>query len=271
MAILFKTQMINSFSTFENLTLIPSVQRTNMGRRLYNFKQNDQLYWLKLNLINAAPSAHDGLLNEINIYKQLNIHSAKIALPFESVNIENDLFECAIDKDTAFIVPHAEPLFVQCANQLSIYEIKKILLEAVKCLQQLRTLGWLHGDLKPQHFVKFQGQTCLIDFEQTQSIYTVQQNSMNATPHYMAPELFHGEPKTLQTEFYALGVIFYEWLTQQRLQAKTYQDWAILHCQQFQPIMPSKSSSFEMLLNGLLQKNKYSRFAHFREIIEILE
>ena len=31
---------------------------------------------------------------------------------------------------------------------------------------------------------------------------------MNATPRYMAPELFQGQAKSLQSEVYALGIIF---------------------------------------------------------------
>lgn len=47
----------------------------------------------------------------------------------------------------------------------------------------------------------------------------------------MAPELFHGANKTVQSDLYALGIVLYEWLTQTRLQANSYHEWAVLHCQ----------------------------------------
>ena len=54
----------------------------------------------------------------------------------------------------------------------------------------------------------------------------------------MAPELFHGEIKTVRTDLYALGVILYEWLSGKRLIARNYQDWAVLHCQTLKIRLP---------------------------------
>ena len=37
------------------------------------------------------------------------------------------------------------------------------------------------------------------------------------TPHYIAPEIWEGQPATLQTDIYALGCIIYELLTGEKL------------------------------------------------------
>ena len=76
----------------------------------------------------------------------------------------------------------------------------------------------------------------------------------------MAPELFHGEAKTVQTDLYALGIILLEWLTDQRLQAASYQDWAYLHCQSLNIALPEPFQGFSPLLQGLLAKQQSQRW-----------
>ena len=63
------------------------------------------------------------------------------------------------------------------------------MLRALEPLISLQELGYLH--LKREHFVIYQKWVCLIDFEQVQPINSLNQ-AMNATPRYMAPELFQG-------------------------------------------------------------------------------
>lgn len=84
--------------------------------------------------------------------------------------------------------------------------------------------------LKKEHFRKFKQEFYLIDFEKTRLISSPDPIT-DATPRYMAPELFHGANKTVQSDLYALGIVLYEWLTQTRLQANSYHEWAVLHCQ----------------------------------------
>ena len=75
----------------------------------------------------------------------------------------------------------------------------------------------------------------------------------------MAPELFHGEAKTVHSDIYALGIIFYEWLTGQRLVAKNYEEWAYLHCQHLIIELPQHFYMFEKLIQRMLAKQKNSR------------
>src|SRR5690606_5901213 len=160
----------------------------------------------------------------------------------------------------ALILSHAEPLFNDCVG-LSLNEIKETLLNVLDVVDQLHQRGWIHADLKREHFVHYQQRVCLIDFEQVQKINSPQNvQSLTATPRYMAPELFHAEEKTVQTDIYALGIIFYEWLTGQRLTAGNYQDWAYLHCQRLNIELPEHLLIFKKLLSGMLAKQKERRF-----------
>ena len=108
--------------------------------------------------------------------------------------------------------------------------------------------------------VKYGG-NAMVDDDFEQSFANNQPISeMNATPHYMAPELFHGTAKSMQSDLYAFGIILYEWLMHTRLQANSYQDWAVLHCQQLVLQLPPHFACFLPLLNGLTQKQYEQRF-----------
>ncbi len=93
-------------------------------------------------------------------------------------------------------------------HQQSITQIRQHLLQAVEPLICLQELGYLHADLKQEHFVNNQGRVCLLDFEHVQILHQNDLHELNATPRSMAPELFQGQAKSLQSEVYALGVIF---------------------------------------------------------------
>ena len=216
------------------------------GRYLYKIIQHQNVFYLK-----CQQPIHtvfeQGWQNEKNIYQQFD--GASFLLPAQYVTLE----------EQGLVLPEAEPIFIQ---PLTPYLIKELL----DVLGQLHQTGWIHGDLKPQHFVRYQNTVRLIDFEHTCQANSIQPQ-LHATPRYMAPELFHGEPKSIQSDLYALGIILYEHITQTRLNAQTYQDWAILHCQMSFQI----PKQFNKVLTGLLKKQKQNRFKDIQAVIDCLE
>lgn len=248
-----------------NLILKTKPKSLTFGRSLFSFEYQQQHYWLKTQACNVNQSYEAGFLNELAFYQQYaeQPHSSNtmpdFLLPFQVID--------HLKKDrqpesgrAALILSHAEPLFNDCAG-MSLNEIKETLLNVLDVVDQLHQLGWIHADLKREHFVHYQQRVCLIDFEQVQKINSPQNlQSLAATPRYMAPELFHAEEKTVQTDIYALGIIFYEWLTEQRLTAENYQDWAYLHCQRLSIELPEQFAHFEKLVSGMLAKQKEQRF-----------
>ncbi|WP_051195117.1 serine/threonine protein kinase [Acinetobacter tandoii] len=189
----------------------------------------------------------------------------KAFLAFKAVDIE-------VEQSLAqmLILPDAVPYFTVGAQTLPIASIQHYLLRALDALQGLHEAGWIHADLKQEHFVEYQGQVKLIDFEQVQSVRQQAITEMNATPRYMAPELFHGEVKTIQSDIYALGIIFYEWLSGQKLYAENYTEWAYLHCQRLQIELPEKLLSFQSLLSKMLAKHQAARFDNIYAIKQAL-
>ena len=267
----FNAEDINCF----NLILKTKPKSLTFGRSLFSFEYQQQHYWLKTQAGNVNQSYEAGFLNELAFYQQYadQPHSSDtmpdFLLPFQVIaHLKTD--GQPESGRAALILSHAEPLFNDCAG-MSLNEIKERLLNVLDVIDQLHQLGWIHADLKREHFVQYQQRVCLIDFEQVQKINSPQNvQSLTATPRYMAPELFHGEEKTLQTDIYALGIVFYEWLTGQRLTATNYQDWAYLHCQRLSIELPEHFAPFEKLLSGMLAKQKEQRFTSIYAVKQCL-
>ena len=240
------------------------------GRRLYQCRQNGHSYWLKFQLGMSQPECEQGFLKELELYRLFLATSADFILPIQIVHLEQiPGFQCLAGE--GLILPDGQRWPERDASELTTEQIRQVLISALLSVQALHQHGWVHGDLKPQHFICYQHRLGLIDFEQCQPIQQeCSTASVNATPRYMAPELFHGEGKTQQTDLYALGIIFYEWLSGQRLQAKSYRDWALLHCQTLKTALPQQLDVFYPLIERLLARHKQRRFGQTQQALEAL-
>lgn len=248
-----------------SITQQTSPKRQQYGRFLYYIQTINGHYYLKYQQNYPHYQHHiDTLTHEIDFYQR----HAEYLLPVQVVR-QNLAYLSHLNRvdGIGLMLPKAEQLF---RNNLSVVEQCQVMLNACNAVKQLWSLGYLHGDLKVEHFVQYQQNTYLLDFEYVQKI-TNTSSQCHATPHYMAPELFHGQPKSCASELYALGIIFYEWLTGQRLSAKSYYDWAKLHCQQLKISLSHQQMIFDEVLRRLLAKQVACRANDIDEIIEPLK
>ena len=257
-------------------------QSLQYGRHIYRFEHQGQFYWLKAQQQGVHATVEQGFAQEWNFYKQYAQSSyLSFLLPCElmdaaPIHIQSQGNSHDISShysqvySRALILPEAQAVFVMGNLPEYTEAIKHIFLRVFEAVEALHQLGWIHADLKAEHIVQLDGQIKLLDFEQVQQIADIQCQGMTATPRYMAPELFHGQLKTAQSDIYALGIIFYEWLSGQRLKAENYTDWAYLHCQRLNIELPEKFLVFQPLLSKMLAKHKAHRFDNFYAIKQAL-
>jgi serine/threonine protein kinase, bacterial len=96
-------------------------------------------------------------------------------------------------------------------------EAARLAAQVAAALAEAHDLGIVHRDLKPDNvLLRLDGgrpDTRLTDFGIARILNAPSMTTANAivgTPHYMAPEAFHGTTASPATDIYALGVLLYE-------------------------------------------------------------
>lgn len=242
-----------------------SEQYRHFGRRLYQLKQQQQTYWLKYQRQDVDSVVHIvGWQQEYAFYQYFS--RADFILPHQMIDL-SQLQGINDDMGSGLILPDRNLYFLSPPKDIA--DAYTRIRKAYLLLFKLHTFGWVHGDLKPQHFLSDDESLYLIDFEHSFKIgETV--SHIHATPRYMAPELFHGQNKSRLSDFYALGVVLYQWLTQSKLQAASYYDWAILHCQQPFNVLNTPYACLDYLISPLLTKQACMREQQLQELKSIL-
>ncbi|MCW3743156.1 protein kinase, partial [Burkholderia cenocepacia] len=100
---------------------------------------------------------------------------------------------------------------------LSNEEAVRIMGQILLAMRLAHTRGIVHRDLKPQNILLTPDGTAKVTdfgiavaFAETSLTQT---NSMLGSVHYLSPEQARGSKATVQSDIYAMGIIFYEMLT----------------------------------------------------------
>lgn len=240
-----------------------------------------QKLWIKLQF-RQHPLYERYFLHELQQYQRLSRAGVKVLLPYEVVqysqfnhelqhkiqNIQESVSKqhAELFLPEALVTVNSTSLFDLDPNQMSWESIIHRLTCSAEVLSNLHQCNYVHGDLKPEHFRIYQKKTYLIDFEQGGFLDERINMENSATPRYMAPELFHAEQKSIESDIYALGIIWFEWLMQQKIKHKSYLDWAKWHCQQFDVQLLSAYDALADILNSMLAKKKVNRCTNIYEI-----
>lgn len=246
------------------------------GRWLYYVEHQQEAYWLKLQQSIGDLQSETAFLHELAFYQKMqqavDLHHKLIERDKLSVCLPFDILDVASINDApvnsisqVLCIRDSQTLF-STSEDLSLSDQIHRLILSLTVLERLYGCGYLHGDLKNTHFRLHQNQCYLIDFEQSMNIDAARAVEQTATPRYMAPELFHAQPKSVQSDIYALGVIWLQWLNQQRWFNRSYLDWAYWHCQQLEVELVDRFSMLKPILMRMLAKKKSNRYAAIEEI-----
>ena len=253
-------------SHIENLTCVTKPQSAALGRYLWKCGIDNKDYWLKYHLPETHLQSEQDFIHEQLFYEEINQENPTWLLPHKLIEVKA-IPQLNHSLGRVLILPDTDLWFGSLLHETDIYHTIWFALDK---LTELHRFGWIHGDIKNEHFRKFEQNPYLIDFEKVR-LLSSSDSRMDATPRYMAPELFGGAYKSIQSDLYAFGIVLYEWLTQTRLEAGSYYDWAVLHCQNLTIQLPIQFMNFYPLLLGLLQKQQKNRFANALEAMNCLK
>lgn len=172
----------------------------------------------------------------------------------------------------------------------SLKGIGALMNRLISAIDQLHQCGWLHLDLKPSNILiksdLIKPDVVFIDFALTKPINSlgvelkvakIDRKITQGTPQYMSPEQFLAQDLNQQTDYYALGLVFYQLLTGKfpfcigaDPHANSYQQWAVQHCQQAVPLLPKPLACFQSLIDGLLAKERQNRLQTAAQIRYLL-
>ena len=148
--------------------------------------------------------------------------------------------------------------------------------QIASALDAVHAKGVLHRDLKPGNIMlRKDGSIALIDFGLAKRAKLeneiTDKGEIFGTPYYMSPEQGHGSAVDERSDIYSLGAIFYEMLTGEKpFKADTAMGIIYLHGNAPIPLLPTRLSQYQALLNMMLAKLPGNRLQSAAEIEEWL-
>jgi serine/threonine-protein kinase len=147
-------------------------------------------------------------------------------------------------------------------------------------LSEAHRAGLIHRDLKPDNvLLTHRGVPKIGDFGLAKKVAGGPAEAaflLAGTPHFMAPELFQGEPATKASDVYALGVVYFQMLTGQLPFARENMD-SLMSAVTSEPIPDVRRMHPEIplemaeCLNMMLDKSPGNRPADAVAALQLLE
>jgi eukaryotic-like serine/threonine-protein kinase len=97
---------------------------------------------------------------------------------------------------------------------LSAPEAVDIGVDLCRAVSAVHAAGVLHRDIKAHNVTRAEdGRVVLMDFGTGRELDDNSSSDLTGTPLYVAPEIFAGEPATIRSDIYSLGVLLYHLVT----------------------------------------------------------
>lgn len=160
---------------------------------------------------------------------------------------------------------------------LSEQEALRYVAQIAAALQVVHHAGLLHRDLKPPNvMLRENGDVALIDFGLARALdgssASTRTGVLRGSPYYMSPEQALGEVLDARSDFYSLGIMYYEMLTGKKpYTGGSAMDVLQQHVNAPLPMLPKALVQHEPLLLKLMAKSREDRFATAEEILVAID
>ena len=161
-------------------------------------------------------------------------------------------------------------------GKIEIDESLNIIESISKALDYAHSKGFIHRDIKPENIMfRKDGTPVLVDFGIAKAVGSntrLTKTGMSiGTPHYMSPEQARGKELDGRSDYYSLGVVFYEMLTGKvPYDAEDSIAIAVKHIQEPVPKLPQSLSKYQIILDKMMAKDKEERIKSGKELREII-
>jgi serine/threonine protein kinase len=155
-------------------------------------------------------------------------------------------------------------------------EALRYLCQITAALHVVHSAGLIHRDLKPPNvMLRENGDVALIDFGLARALDgstpSTRTGVLRGSPYYMSPEQALGEVLDARSDFYSLGIMFYEMLTGKRpYTGGSAMDVLQQHVNAPIPMLPKALAHYEPVLLKLMAKSREDRFATAEDILAAL-
>ena len=140
-------------------------------------------------------------------------------------------------------------------------------------LRVIHHAGLLHRDLKPPNvMLRENGDVALIDFGLARALdggtASTRTGVLRGSPYYMSPEQAMGEVLDARSDFYSLGIMYYEMLTGKKpYTGGSAMDVLQQHVNAPVPMLPKPLVHHEPVLLKLMAKSRDDRFATAEQVL----
>ena len=113
-----------------------------------------------------------------------------------------------------FVRGHTLEQLLQQQTVFSAAEVVEVGLELCRAVSAVHGAGLLHRDIKAHNVMRAgDGRIVLMDFGTGREREDDASSDLAGTPLYLAPEVLRGQPATVRSDIYSLGVLLYHLVT----------------------------------------------------------
>lgn len=149
--------------------------------------------------------------------------------------------------------------------------------QIVGALVVIHESGLLHRDLKSSNVLMREDDSpAVLDLSIESQLLSdcgfLNADEIYCTPFYVSPERIIGEPASVASDLYALGILFYEMLTGEKpFQGESLSDILTGHMFNPAPPLPNHLAAYQPLLSQLLIKSSEHRLSSARLVLSRLD